>query len=88
MPLFRIDDETELLEKEHLKIYGHGDGCLGVEDFEIAGDSDPTHVSTSFAERQKRTMRMCIVRRGKALFPGGCESRPATVAPAGSNRGG
>ncbi len=28
------------------------------------------------------------VRRGKAPFPGGCESRPATVAPAGSNRSG
>ena len=29
-----------------------------------------------------------IVRRGKALCPSGCESRPATVAPAGSSRSG
>ncbi len=28
------------------------------------------------------------VRRDKAPFPSGCESRPATVAPAGSNRSG
>ena len=28
------------------------------------------------------------VRRGKAPSPSGCESRPATVAPAGSNRSG
>jgi len=28
------------------------------------------------------------VRRGKALCPSGCEPRPATVAPAGSNRSG
>ena len=28
------------------------------------------------------------VRRGKALCPSGCESRPATVAPAGSSRSG
>ena len=28
------------------------------------------------------------VRRGKALYPSGCESRPATVAPAGSSRSG
>ena len=28
------------------------------------------------------------VRRGKAPLPSGCESRPATVAPAGSNRSG
>ena len=28
------------------------------------------------------------VRRGKAPFPSGCESRPATFAPAGSNRSG
>ena len=27
------------------------------------------------------------VRRGKALIPSGCETRPATVAPAGSSRG-
>ena len=29
-----------------------------------------------------------VVRRGKALFLSGCGSRPATVAPAGSNRSG
>ena len=28
------------------------------------------------------------VRRGKARFPGGCESHPATVAPAGSGQSG
>ena len=28
------------------------------------------------------------VRRGKALFLSGCESHPATVAPAGSSRSG
>ena len=28
------------------------------------------------------------VRRGKALYPSGCESRPATVALAGSSRSG
>ena len=28
------------------------------------------------------------VRRDKAPFPSGCESRPATVAPAGSSRSG
>ena len=27
-----------------------------------------------------------LVRRGKARRPSGCEPRPATVAPAGSNR--
>ena len=27
----------------------------------------------------------CFVRRAKALFSSGCESRPATFAPAGSN---
>ena len=30
----------------------------------------------------------CSVRRGKAPLPSGCESRPATFAPAGSNRSG
>ena len=29
-----------------------------------------------------------IVRRGKVPSPSGCEPRPATVAPAGSNRSG
>ena len=29
-----------------------------------------------------------LLRRGKVLSPSGCESRPASVAPAGSNRSG
>ena len=29
-----------------------------------------------------------LLRRGKVLSPSGCEPRPATVAPAGSNRSG
>ena len=32
--------------------------------------------------------RLFSVRRGKALFLSGCESHPATVAPAGSSRSG
>src|SRR5579863_4430259 len=32
------------------------------------------------------TIKNCLVRRAKARFPSGWESRPATIAPAGSNR--
>ena len=34
-----------------------------------------------------RHLAVVYVRRGKALIPCGCETRPATVAPAGSSRG-
>ena len=34
------------------------------------------------------TYVISCVRRGKARFPCGCESRPATVAPAGSSQSG
>ena len=40
------------------------------------------------AARNARTRTCDTVCRGKAPSPSGCESRPATVAPAGSNRSG
>ena len=38
--------------------------------------------------KRERTRTCDTVCRGKAPSPSGCESRPATVAPAGSNRSG
>ena len=46
-------------------------------EFVLGLSQDPTVSSTN-----------PLVRRGKAPSPSGCESRPATVAPAGSNRSG
>ena len=46
-------------------------------------------VSTQFSALAKvYIMKAYRVRRGKAPFFSGCESRPATVAPAGSSRSG
>ena len=44
------------------KIYGPGDQCLGVQEFVVSGRPEPEHISTSYAERQNLTMRMCMRR--------------------------
>ena len=45
-------------------------------------------LASEYQETESRHKAAIIVRRGKALYPSGCESRPATVAPAGSSRSG
>lgn len=44
------------------KIYGANDQCMGVQEFIISGRPEPEHISTSYAERQNLTMRMCMRR--------------------------
>lgn len=44
------------------KIYGPGDECLGTQTVAVEGKPDPAHISTSYAERQNLTMRMCMRR--------------------------
>lgn len=45
-----------------VKIYGPADECIGTSTANIAGRPDPAHISTSYAERQNLTMRMCMRR--------------------------
>lgn len=58
---FGVDVDYAMLHK----IYsGGGDGryspaeCIGTKKVIVTGDPDPTHISTSFIERQNLTMRM------------------------------
>ena len=52
------------------------------------GDWKSTEIEEKFFLITLESKLHLVVRRAKAPFLSGCESRPATVAPAGSSRSG
>jgi IS1 family transposase len=56
--------------------------CVACERYPVKGDPDPLHVSTSYAERQNLTMRMCMRRftRLTNAFSKKIENHAAAVA--------
>ena len=63
--------------------------CAGLRHRHDAAASRESGRRTATPPRySRRAAPRLYVRRGKALVPSGFESRPATVAPAGSNRSG
>jgi IS1 family transposase len=55
--LVKIYGETEEAQKRYSPAE-----CIATERLIVTGDPDPKHISTSYAERQNLTMRMCMRR--------------------------